>query len=144
MFGNASEIDSLSSKTPPEEILSEATLPHDLVSSFSPKIRAKVLEYAKLSAQGALSESEADCLEQILTIAAEDEELNFWLTEIDHVLGHEMGFLTDEARQSYEDQQALLREHHGDKIPCLPVPEALRQRAGKVTCIHGEYSISES
>jgi len=144
MVGNASEINMSSSKiTMPDEFSFKASSTNDLSSKFSPEIRAIVLEYAKLSSQDVLSESEADRLGDILTVAADNEELNFWLTEVDHVLGHAMGFLTDKARQSYEDQQALLREHHGAYISCPPVSDELKQRNGKITSIHGEYSLIE-
>ena len=110
---------------------------NDLLSKSSPEIVELAVEYAELSSRMNPSPDEDDRLGEILALATEDEVLSFWLTEIDHILAHHLGFLTDEARQSYEDQQALLREHRGSPIDTHPVPAALKQRGGKITAITG-------
>jgi hypothetical protein len=140
MFENGSEIDH-----PP----SKPDLMDDLLSKTSSEIKAIALEYAHLASQPNLLPQQADRLGEILTIAVENNILSFWLAEIDHILGHYLNILDDAARRSYEDQQALLREHRGEDMPTSlisPVSFPLATsncHSGKITSIDDEYPIEE-
>jgi hypothetical protein len=94
----------------------------DLLTSSTPALMEIVLEYAELASIQNPSEVQADRLGEILSIASENELLNFWLTEMDHFMGHHLGLLNEDHRESYKDQQALLREHRGERArgvqPC--------------------------
>lgn len=73
-------------------------------------------EYGTLASLSTLSDQQQLRLQEIFELAAENEVLDFWITEIDHVVGHELGILDKNARADYQNQQALLREHLGDVI----------------------------
>ncbi len=77
-------------------------------------------EYAKLASLLTLSEQQEIRLQEILALAVEDEVLNFWITEIDHIISHKLGVLNNDSIQDYQNQQALLREHLGDVIAKNP------------------------
>jgi Putative peptidoglycan binding domain len=67
--------------------------------------------YYRLSTQPELSDQDADFLDEILQQAELDASLNFFLGEIDYMIGLTSG-LRDEAHvESYRDQKAWLREH---------------------------------
>ena len=67
--------------------------------------------YYWLSTQPELSDQDADSLDEILQQAELDASLNFFLSEIDYIIGLTSG-LHDEAHiKSYRDQKAWLREH---------------------------------
>lgn len=91
------------------------------------QIYETLLEYGRLSTLSELSEREADRLAEILEQANHDRFLDFWIVEIDHIVGHYLGELEETERQSYKNQKALLREHCGDFVAqclgsnCLPV-----------------------
>jgi hypothetical protein len=76
-----------------------------------------VLEYGELSAREHLSEEDADRMAEILILATNDPILDFWLSEIDHCLGHHLGLLENKHRNYYRDQQALLSEYAEANIP---------------------------
>jgi hypothetical protein len=92
----------------------------DLVEQSSPEIMKLALEYANLAALAKLSEPQADRLEEILEKADDNKVLNFWITEVDHFLAHYLGLLDEDDRESYRDQQALLREYAGAEISLAP------------------------
>jgi hypothetical protein len=93
-----------------EDILSQSTL----------EIMTLALTYGRLASLPNPSNEEQQQLADILAIAIDNEILNFWITEVDHSLGHQMGFLDEDCRESYKDQQALLREHRGEPICITP------------------------
>jgi len=67
--------------------------------------------YYRLSTQPELSDQDADFLDEILQQADFDASLNFFIGEIDYMIGLMTG-LRDEAHiESYRDQKAWLREH---------------------------------
>jgi murein L,D-transpeptidase YcbB/YkuD len=78
---------------------------------FHPHYVMKVMEYCRLASHTNPSEQEADHLEQIMVAAESDEMLNFWLIEVDHLLGQKMGLLDDSHRSSYANHLAWLREY---------------------------------
>lgn len=80
-----------------------------------------VREYAKLSVLDRLTEQEAERLGEILETSTSDGILGFWIDEVDHFVGHYLKLLDEKSRNSYADQQALLREHIG--VPTLPEPD---------------------
>lgn len=87
----------------------------DFLSQSSPEVMALALEYAKLASLPNRSTQEDDRLGEILEVATYSEILNFWTIEVDHFLGHHLGLLDEDARESYQDQQALLRDYLGTK-----------------------------
>lgn len=82
-----------------------------LLSQSTPMIIDLVLEYAKLATQASLTDTEADRLDEILEMATENPTLNFWMTELEHLISHRLGLLNEDDRESYKDQQAMMREY---------------------------------
>lgn len=82
-----------------------------IMAAPTSEIDKLVSEYKKLISREQLSEDEADRMEEILESAGNDPVLDFWLTEADHHLGHQLGLLDEQSRNFYKDQQALLREY---------------------------------
>lgn len=97
-------------------------LDRDLIGQSSPEVMQLALEYANLAALPVPSEQQADRLGEILEQAANNQILGFWVTEIDHMLGHHLGLLNEDARESYRDQQVLLREYVETEQENFPVP----------------------
>jgi hypothetical protein len=98
---------------------------NDLIGHSSPRTIELAFEYAKLAAHGDRTPPAADQLEAILMEAQDNEMLDFWLSEIDHILSHRQGFLEENARESYLDQHAALREYLGLPNAKFPVLETV-------------------
>lgn len=88
---------------------------------LSQKVKKIVQEYRRLATRRHLSEQEADRMDEILVLADNEPALSFWIAEADHALGHSLELLTEENRNSYKNQQALLREHLKNEISKTPV-----------------------
>jgi hypothetical protein len=83
----------------------------DITSQSSKEIISIVLEYARISSNFQHSQRE-DCLvDDILKMAESNNILEFWLSEVDHILSHHQGFSDEDARESYKDQYAVLCEY---------------------------------
>lgn len=85
----------------------------DVLSMSSPQVMDLAFEYAKLAAAQSRSEDQNDRLAQILEAATQSEILDFWVTEVDHFVGHYLGLLDSDHRKLYKDQQACLAEYLG-------------------------------
>lgn len=70
-----------------------------------------VREYCRLAAMRSLSAAAADRLDYILRQAETDGLLNFWITEVDHFLAHELQMTSSESIYQFENRQAKLREY---------------------------------
>jgi hypothetical protein len=77
-----------------------------------------IYEYYELALLSELNEAESIIINEILDLATKDNLINFWLSEIDHLLGHRLGLLDDPNRKSYADQKAMLREYLGINYIC--------------------------
>ncbi|MEM6424542.1 MAG: peptidoglycan-binding domain-containing protein [Cyanobacteria bacterium P01_D01_bin.128] len=62
-------------------------------------------EYARLSTQKSLSETDGTRLEEILNQAQHDGVLDFWINEIDHFLDHELRLVTGKVVYPVETQK---------------------------------------
>jgi hypothetical protein len=96
---------------------------NDILTQSTSEIMALALEYSQLASRPHPSDEESDRLADILAMAVNDDILSFWLTEVDHCLGHHLGFLNEDHRESYMDQQSLLREHRGERICITPAQQ---------------------
>lgn len=83
----------------------------DLLSASSPQVMNLAVEYATLAATPVRSNLQNDRLAKILDAATQSEILDFWVTEIDHFVGHYLGLLDSNHREFYKDQQACLSEY---------------------------------
>lgn len=68
-------------------------------------------QYCQLWLQSELTDEEADQIAAIYTKAESDPLLDFLITEYDRILGERVGLINEKFVQSYENQQAWLREH---------------------------------
>lgn len=84
--------------------------PNILLNS-TPELMNTIREYYRLRSLPNLSEQQADRVGEIMELATINRDVDLWITEIDHALGHRLGLLDESCRQSYQDQQALLREY---------------------------------
>jgi hypothetical protein len=94
----------------------------DISVASSPVLMNVVVEYARLNRSTQLDLEEQELLDQILEAAQANELLDFWLSEVDHILSHQQGDLDEDAREFYKDQYAVLREYIGMKNFQLVVP----------------------
>lgn len=94
------------------------------MNNFSSQSTSKIMqlasEYARLASQASLTDAEADRLGEILEKANEHPALNFWIAELDHLLSHRLNLLSEDDRESYKDQQAMMREYgvQNDQVLC--------------------------
>lgn len=93
---------------------------NDILTASSPEVMELALKYARLSELPTLTKVEADDLAYILDVATRSEILSFWIAETDHFLGHHLGLLDEDDRESYRDQQALLQDYMGQENFPLP------------------------
>lgn len=84
----------------------------DIASESSINLMRVVQEYVRLNSRlNRLSTEDEDLIDKILQTAQENPLLEFWLSEADHILSHQQGDLDEDARESYKDQHAILREY---------------------------------
>ncbi len=94
-------------------------LDENLLQQTTPDIKEKVLEYGRLSQLVEPLEEEEQKVDKILEAAIDDALLNFWIEQVDHILGHYYGLLTEDARESYRNQGLVLRERIDPSL-CSP------------------------
>jgi hypothetical protein len=87
----------------------------DISVASSPMLMNVVVEYARLNRSTQLDLEEQELLDRILEAAQENELLDFWLSEVDHILSHQQGDLDEDAREFYKDQYTVFREYAGMK-----------------------------
>ncbi len=85
--------------------------PKDCFTTLSASSEKLIIEYAMLASLTELNRQQEEKLSEILEQASQSETIAFWIAEVDHILGHSLGFLKPQDRHSYEDQKAWLREH---------------------------------
>lgn len=91
-------------------------MPKDILTESTDEIIAFVEEYAVLTSSNSLSDKQAQRLCEILELSQNISLLAFWLNEVDHFIGHHLGYLDEKDRRQYGNQQALLREHMGSLV----------------------------
>jgi hypothetical protein len=91
---------------------------NSLINPISQSTLEIIFEYYKIASLDDLKENESKRINEILEQATRDNLLDFWISEIDHLLGHRLGLLDDMRRKSYADQKAMLREYLGINPSC--------------------------
>lgn len=102
-------------------------LTNDEILSHLESERQTALEYGKLLSLPHLSEDQAIRLGMILEQAIDNSVLHFCLTEVDHFISHHLGLLDEDDRESYKDQQALVKEYLGLTICQSPMSPEFKQ-----------------
>ncbi|MEM9807386.1 MAG: hypothetical protein AAF959_19150 [Cyanobacteria bacterium P01_D01_bin.56] len=82
-----------------------------ILDATTDEVSRLAVEYGQLSALSELTDKQGDRLQEILDLACEDGALSFWISELDHILGHELGLLNPDCRRDYDNKKALLREY---------------------------------
>jgi hypothetical protein len=82
------------------------------------RVRKLVKAYYDLSMRPSLSDKEGVQLEKIYSQASQIHLLDFWVTEIDHILGHRLGLLSEDNRVIFAKQQDLLSQKINQENPC--------------------------
>ncbi|MEA5507001.1 hypothetical protein VB735_28685 [Halotia wernerae UHCC 0503] len=67
-----------------------------------------IIEYCCLASLNTLSEEQVQQIAYILEIAQLDPIINFWITEADHFIAHNLNIIDEE---EHKNLQAILREH---------------------------------
>jgi len=80
------------------------------IISASTIVLKTALEYSQLASRPDISDDEADRMEYILIEASNDPVLNFWINEIDHCLGHQLGLEYEEINFQCAARQSGIRE----------------------------------
>jgi hypothetical protein len=80
---------------------------------LAPSLLEVVREYCSLMLRPELSELEEERLAEILELANYDSQLNFWIDESNHFIGHELNLLKEDDKHFYKNQQAKMREYLG-------------------------------
>lgn len=103
-----------------EDLLTFRHLSDEQIKRLTEIFDTLVFRYAELTALPHFTESEADEMQEILTLAENDEILSNWLTEFDHAAGHALGHLDVIHRKAYKDYYALLKERccHTTQLEC--------------------------
>lgn len=83
----------------------------DVRELLEQKVLDTVLEYLELAVRPQLSEAEEERLLKILSHATSNGILNFWIEQVDFIVGHQLNLLNAEHLQEYANQQAKLREY---------------------------------
>lgn len=95
----------------------------DVLEKISnPRIAVLVAEYKDLSRLPSLSKANELRLAEILELSISDEVLDFAISEVEHIIGHEFDVLD---MKKIGDDQALLRERIGTDIPEI-IPEVIQ------------------
>lgn len=85
--------------------------PQDILDATTDDVLKQALIYARISVKPCLSPEDEVMLQAILEEATGNGALSFWISEFDHIIGHELGLLTEEKRDLYKNQQAILQEY---------------------------------
>jgi hypothetical protein len=76
---------------------------HEQQVNLSGRVLSKfVQEYYKLAALPELSETDAERMAAILELAQYDDELNFWINKIDHLVAEELDLLEEGSSDGYQ------------------------------------------
>ena len=90
---------------------------NDILERSTKDVIETVLEYGRIGSLKRPSKEDFDRMSKILDRAVEDEILNFWISEMDHILMHELNLLEEGWLDNHKDWMALLREYAGKSIP---------------------------
>lgn len=85
--------------------------PTNMTSTLRADCPDIVREYCRLAAKQYLSPANTARMLEISQLAESDSWLDFWLTEADHFMAHELDLTNEASIYSFENQQAHLREH---------------------------------
>ncbi|MGG6295507.1 peptidoglycan-binding domain-containing protein [Leptolyngbya sp. AN02str] len=91
--------------------------------------------YCQLVLRPELTDSEAEQLASIYTAAEQEPLLNFFITELDAILGQRLGLLDNAQVELYCNQQAWLREH----LEGVPYDKTYREAVQRLLQQHGFY-----
>lgn len=91
----------------------------DILSRTTSDVTQLLIEYGCLGEKPFLTNSQEKRLDEILERAINDEVLDFWIQEIDHILAHELNLIDSTWMSEQRDWAALLREYAGISIPKL-------------------------
>ncbi len=83
------------------------------------------VEYGELMILSTLSQKQEDRMDEILLLATHDSNVDFWVSQAACDRGADIGLLSPEMLEHYENQRAALRERIELDIPLVPVAETL-------------------
>ena len=83
------------------------------ISTIPDEIRESVREYVDIFTAKQPTQQQLSRLEQILDDACHNSRLHFWISEAEHILGHQLGYFEKDLNEQYLDQKAKNREQFG-------------------------------
>jgi hypothetical protein len=88
-----------------------SNLLESILDATTDTVSEMAIDYGQLISLPELTEAQEDRLQEILDYACDDGALSFWISEIDHIIGHQMGLLNPDCREDYDNKKALLKEY---------------------------------
>ena len=88
-----------------------SNLLESILEATTGKVSRMAIEYGQLISLPKLTDTQGERLQEILDCACDDGALSFWISELDHILGHETGLLNPDSRKEYDNKKALLQEY---------------------------------
>jgi murein L,D-transpeptidase YcbB/YkuD len=110
----------------------------DLVARLtqaSQRYTSKLSEYCELASRSELTDEEADQMAAIYSEAEQEPWLNFFINELDYLLGQQIGWLSPEVIEDYKNQQSWLREH----LQEMPIDQEYRMEVQRLLQEHNFY-----
>jgi hypothetical protein len=86
-----------------------------LLPITGPEARKIGLEYGELMTAESLSDEQEERIAEILELAINHPDVDFWVSHTANSQAMEAGLLSETAKEEYEDQKAMLREHLGEE-----------------------------
>ena len=89
----------------------------DIIDETTEDVINLAVQYGRIGTLDTLSCEDIKLMEEILDRALNNEILSFWISEMDHILAHELDLFEEGWLDNHKDWTALLREYAGKSIP---------------------------
>ena len=100
-----------------------------------PSLKKLINEYVRLASLPELNLEQEEKLSEILEQASQNKILNFWISEVDYILGESLGLLKPEDLNYSEDKKALLRGIFFSDIKYLDINDSNTEFEKSVECL---------
>ena len=107
-----------------------------ILDATTDEVSELAIEYGELISLPQLTDAQGERLQEILDCACDNGALSFWISELDHVIGHEIGLLNPDCRRDYDNKKALFKEYFMEFL----VRGAADKRPGEIREFLERYS----
>ena len=98
-----------------------------ILDATTDEVRELAIEYGQLISLLKLTDMQGERLQEILDCACDNGALSFWISELDHVIGHETGLLNPDCRRDYDNKKALFKEYFMEFLEGAAVDKGPRE-----------------